>query len=156
MLKQRGFTLIELLIVVAILGVLATTAVPLYRTYQQRTYGHEAVIMAKQLMNAQVMYFLEHNKFWPEDGRPIVINHETDPADPQIARVKGALNIEIPVAHRLDYAMYVENITTEDPVRPVAIVNISSHKGFALFQGGWNTFQVQVDRTGKVTYIIPD
>jgi prepilin-type N-terminal cleavage/methylation domain-containing protein len=156
--RQGGFTFIELITVVAIVGVLATTAVPLYRVLQQRTYGREAVIMAKQILDAQVMYYLEHNRFWPDDGRTINIYHDTLPTDPQIADVKAALNITIPVGHYLDFSLAAENITAEDPVRPRVYLTVASHGNFALFSGGSDPyhFQAQVDRTGKFVYIIPD
>ena len=56
--RQSGFTLVELMVVIVIIGIMGAMAVPLYGTYRQKTYGSEALMMVKQILDAEIMYFL--------------------------------------------------------------------------------------------------
>lgn len=44
-----GFTLLELSFVVAIIGVLAATAFPAFRAYQERAHGSQAIVHMKSM-----------------------------------------------------------------------------------------------------------
>jgi prepilin-type N-terminal cleavage/methylation domain-containing protein len=52
---QEGFTLVEILIVVVIIGILATVAIPTYFSYVEKAYASDAKTQIKNiLMNADI------------------------------------------------------------------------------------------------------
>ncbi len=61
--RSDGFTLIELMIVVAIIGILATVAVPSFMRYQNRARRAESFSNLAALAKAQKSYFAEFGFF---------------------------------------------------------------------------------------------
>jgi len=66
---SRGFTLIEILMVIAIIGILATIAVPMYRDYQLRAKAVRLATEVKAAAQAFRTFKLE-NDTYPADTAP--------------------------------------------------------------------------------------
>lgn len=60
---RGGFTLIELLLVVVIIGILASIAIPKFNSTRERSYKAAMVSDLKNLALVQEAYFNEHHTF---------------------------------------------------------------------------------------------
>lgn len=62
--EERGFTLLELIVVVIVLAVLASIAVPMYRGYIKSVRATEAKSRLGAIVTAAKNYYQRHNQ-WP-------------------------------------------------------------------------------------------
>ncbi|MGQ9645218.1 MAG: pilin [Thermodesulfobacteriota bacterium] len=60
---QKGFTLIELLIVIAIIGILAAIAIPMYRSQTVKAKLTEVTNTASHLASAIAQYYMDEGRF---------------------------------------------------------------------------------------------
>jgi len=147
--RQTGFTLVELMVVIAILGILAVTAMPFYQTWMQRAYGSQANLMMKSLMDGQIMYYLENNQFYPGVGETYIIPSEGAPSPPNaIELLENALKVKISQGQHFDYT--ITNYGIEG-----AAVTIMAPFPLYKGQGSPGSLTGSVTRDGQVTYVGP-
>jgi prepilin-type N-terminal cleavage/methylation domain-containing protein len=71
--KKNGFTLIELMIVVAIIGILASMAIPRFMRASVKAKQTEAKSILKQIYVMESAYFQEKECYYPGDGSSVTL-----------------------------------------------------------------------------------
>lgn len=61
--RKGGFTLIELMVVVIIVGILASVAVPIYRANIKKAMATEGAALLGSVLTGEKVYYAEHNTY---------------------------------------------------------------------------------------------
>lgn len=82
--NRKGFTLIELMVVVLIIGILSSIALPQYQKAIKKARATEAITVGKKILEAEEVYFLENQEYTSDLSKlririPTMKNWSIDP-----------------------------------------------------------------------------
>lgn len=66
--SEKGFTLVELMIVVVIIGILASIAIPKFSSMIGKAKTTEAKQILNQIVTLETSYYYQNSAYWPFDN----------------------------------------------------------------------------------------
>ncbi len=109
--KQQGFTLIELMIVVAIIGILASSAMSAYQSYTIRAQVSEGLTLSSGAKSAVSEYYMGRG-VWPADNAVAGLADQHDIIGKYTEHVSVANNvIEIKYGYDAHTGIFDQKIT---------------------------------------------
>ncbi len=121
---QEGFTLVEILIVVVIIGILASVAIPTYLDYVKRSYAADAKVNIKNIVENAEIYL-------QENGSP--------PSDIQTMQDEGYLNIKMSTQNKWSFEL---DLTEADGLL-TGTVNATSLSGMKGGEGHMVSYDLE-------------
>ncbi len=135
--RLKAFTLIELLIVVAIIGILASIAVPNFAKARQRALISRGVADMRAVVTGYRMYLMDGNDWPRHSDEPDAMNALTTP----IAYLSGPIFDVFTVRHPDSYGLPYEKMV---------------HGGLPHFEGGCGWFKGNPDGKHLAEYSSED
>ena len=129
--SNKGFSLMEILIVIVIIGILATLAVPKYMSITRKAKEAEAKLMLNQVHTLQESYYSE-NDVYADTIEKLGFEHEKLISDGGKARFRIAIE-------KGNMESYKATATS--------IVDFDKDGNFSVWE---------VDEEGKITNVYPD
>lgn len=101
--RPRAFTLVEIMVVVVLIGVLASLAVPAYKRIVQRSQDQAVTNNARQLASAVNQYFVEN-------GASVVALDTLEGANAYLNNIRPVAGETYPVCYTQDTAITITGV----------------------------------------------
>jgi len=105
--SEKGFTLIELMIVVAIIGILASIAIPQFSAYRARAFNSSAVADLRNIATGEEAYYIDNQTYV---NLPAIVGFSASLANLPGVRLSKNICAKVSNATVIDYSLQTENL----------------------------------------------
>ena len=114
--RQRGFTLTELMITVVIVGILASVAVPAYRSYVDRAKRSEGKAFLSEMQARLERYFFDNNTYTTTatDLGYQTTTPASDQGNYSLSKIEAGDSSKITTTYRITIVPKIKDTTCND------------------------------------------